>query len=333
MDIIAIGRTKNLYNAIRSVVELGHNVTAIITAQAAPEYDVKEKDFSELAERIGCPFYDLSQQTFSIDEILASIGEADIGISVNWIRIFTQEVIDRFRIGILNAHFGDLPKHRGNACLNWAMIAGENEAVLSVHLVEGEKLDCGRIVCQDRMPLEEETTVGDVVNWSNKAAPQLFSSSIQLLAEDPEYTLKYAPCDDSEGYRCYPRTPDDSYIDWTSSAVEIDRLVKASSSPFRGAYTYISEDGALKRLYILKSKIVSHDTNHLGAPGRVLMNDKETGCTHVMCGRGVLEVSQCQIDDGKAFSPGRYFRSIRIKFGVRVEDYLWERMRDGDPVD
>jgi len=329
MNIIGIGRTRSLYDAILAIEKKGHNVTAIITSEAAPEYDIKEHDFLKLAERIGCKFYDLSNKKQTLYEVLLSIEKADIGISANWVSIITKEILNRFRIGILNAHFGDLPNYRGNACPNWALLSGEDNVVLSVHLMEGEQLDCGSVIAQDSYPISNTTTIGDIYNWSRDTAPMLFSRAIELLDQDLHYQVKFAPCDDSDGFRCYPRTPEDSFIQWESSAVEIDRLIRASSQPFSGAYTYIVEDGLLKRLYILKSRVHLENTRDKGTPGRVLLNDKNSGRTLVMCGLGVLEISQCRIDNGNIFEPGKYFRSIRIKLGTRVEDYLWNKQREG----
>lgn len=328
MNIVAIGRTKNLYNAILDFVKNGHSIAAIITSKAAPEYSVNEHNFCELAKKLNCHFYDLSLNHNSLDNVLSNIKSADIGISVNWTRIITKKILTHFQIGILNAHFGDLPDYRGNACPNWAIISGDKKLVLSVHLMEGEQLDCGRVICQDTYFLGEMDSIGDVYEWSEKVIPKLFVDAVNRLNDDPEYCLKYAPCDGSKGFRCYPRTPDDSFINWSSSAVDIDRLVKASSHPFRGAYTYFIECGLLKRLYIHKSRVFSVKTSDLGVPGRILLNDKSTGCTHVMCKDGILEILQCQIDDGDIFAPGTYFRSIRTKFGVRIEDYMWEKMRE-----
>ncbi|WP_147822476.1 methionyl-tRNA formyltransferase [Salidesulfovibrio onnuriiensis] len=325
MNIVAIGRTRNLYDAILALKEKGHNITAIITSKAAPEYDINEHDFCDLAEKIGCEFQDLSHKEQILYETLSSMKEADMAISVNWVSVITTKIINRFRIGILNAHFGDLPNYRGNACPNWALLSGEKDVFLSVHLMEGGQLDCGRVIAQARQSITGTTTIGEIYNWSKETIPMLFCRSTELLEQDPHYQVKFASCDGSDGFRCYPRTPEDSFIQWEASAVEVDRLIRASSHPFSGAYTYIVEEGLLKRLYILKSRVHLENTNDKGAPGRVLLNDRDSGCTHVMCGQGVLEISQCRIDDGEIFEPGKYFRSIRIKFGKRIEDYIWEK--------
>ena len=70
----------------------------------------------------------------------------DIGLTANFPLIFDKKIIDTFAHGIINAHGGDLPRYRGNACQAWAILNGEKEIALSAHLVEAENVDCGRII-------------------------------------------------------------------------------------------------------------------------------------------------------------------------------------------
>lgn len=324
MRILALGRTRLLYDAVRAVAQAGHELAAIVTAPAPQEYGVTELDFADLAREMGCAFYNVRHPGQELSDVLSAVGGVDAGITVNWVGLLTQEVLGGFRLGMLNAHLGDLPRFRGNACPNWAILSGEGEVALCVHVVESGRLDCGRIISRARCSIREATTIGEVYAWSDREGPSLFVHALQRLAADPGYQLDYASPDAEEAFRCYPRTPDDSHIDWAKSAVALARLIRASSAPLHGAYTYIVEEGLLRRLYVLDACVVAEHTMDLAEPGRILRNDPQTGCTRVMCGTGVLEITRCRLDDGADFAPGRVFRSIRMKLGVCIADYLWE---------
>ena len=261
-------------------------------------------------------------------EVYESFRGADIGVSINWISIIPQPVLDLFSCGILNTHSGDLPAYRGNACPNWAIINGEERITLSCHLMEGGRLDCGRIIQQAHLPLTDRTCYADVLAWSRATIPGLVCASVDALANDPGHTQKYADVDGEQSFRCFPRRPEDSFLDWNDGVETVDRLVRASSEPLQGAYTFIVDDGTLKRLHILKGSIHAESTRDCAVPGQIMSIDRTTGCILVKCGDGVLNVESCRIDDGEVFSPATRFTSVRTRLGVRPEDYLWALNRN-----
>src|SRR5690242_5379814 len=113
MRIIIIGRTEILYDTAVLLAREGHEIVAIVTSNEAPEYKRTASDFEDLAKQYGVPFFKTAK--------VENVGKipADIGVSINYPEIISQSFIDRFRLGILNGHGGDLPRYRGNACHGW----------------------------------------------------------------------------------------------------------------------------------------------------------------------------------------------------------------------
>jgi methionyl-tRNA formyltransferase len=323
MNVAAIGRTQMLYDAILALTEAGHTVTAIITAPASPEYTRTEQDFVELGDRLDVPVFVTTR--LDSPEIVAALARTDLGISINWVSILKQKHLDIFKHGILNAHAGDIPKYRGNACPNWALLAGEKEIVLTVHRMVPDALDCGDIVVQERFPLTGESTIGDIYTWMEKQMPAAFVSAVEKMSADPTFKTRTADQADSNGFRCYPRVPEDGFVDWNCSVESIDALVRASSAPFSGAYCFMRYDNEIRKLVILKAHPVESHPADKAIPGQILKNDRDTGETHVQCGSGVLALSLCRFagDEGE-FRPGDHWRSIRMRLSVRPEDWLWE---------
>ena len=130
-----MGRTQILYETTKKLYEEGHQISCIITSKAEPEYSRTDKDFEQLAKKINIPF--VLTSTLNKAEIEILFKDLDAGVSVNWVSIIPQRHIDLFRLGILNAHLGDLPKYRGNAAANWAIINNEMKITNTIHFMEG----------------------------------------------------------------------------------------------------------------------------------------------------------------------------------------------------
>ena len=131
MRVLVIGRTEILYETA-ILLSKWHEVCGIITSRSVPEYSKKEEDFESLAKNIGCSFL----LTQSLDEKSNKFIEelkSDIGVSLNWVSVIKEDTLKLLPRGILNAHFADLPRFRGNAVVNWALIRGENKIPLTIH--------------------------------------------------------------------------------------------------------------------------------------------------------------------------------------------------------
>ena len=102
------------YLILYSNCSYGHEVCFIITAKEAPEYTKNIEDFKNLALKMNVPF-ETSPNIAKYEKLIKKT-KPEIGVSINYTKIIPQKIIDLFPLGILNAHGGDLPKYRGNAC-------------------------------------------------------------------------------------------------------------------------------------------------------------------------------------------------------------------------
>jgi methionyl-tRNA formyltransferase len=326
MNVAAIGRTQMLYDTVIALTKAGHVVTAIITAPAAPEYSRSERNFEELGAELGIPVFITTR--LDDPEIVAVLARTEIGVSVNWVSVLKQKHLDIFKYGILNAHAGDLPKYRGNACPNWAILAGESEIALTVHRMVPEELDCGDIIAQARFSLKTDSSIGDVYSWMQESTPALFAEAITKLQSDPTFRLAVADPTDPRGFRCYPRFPEDGYVDWSQSAEDIDALIRASGAPFAGAYCYMRYEGEVKKLMLLKSRVEKGSSLDRAVPGQVLKNVRISGESWIRCGSDIVALSLCRFEgESEEFRPGDRWRTIRLRLGVRPEDWLWENYK------
>ncbi len=128
---------------------------------------------------------------------------------------------------ILNCHIGDLPRYRGNATPNWAIINSEDKITLSIYFIEPHVIDAGRIVAQSELSITEDTTIAEVYTWLEEQTPITLVAALGRLQRDPKSTLKYANPNSEESFRCYPRRPEDDLIDWHQSVKNTHNLIRA----------------------------------------------------------------------------------------------------------
>jgi len=221
---------------MQPLLDLGHKISFIVTSKAAPEYRITHEDFQEFANKKEIPFlYHPKVYAESIIQLTKG-KKTDICISVNYSGVIEQEVIELFPLGVLNAHGGDLPRYRGNACQAWAIINGEDRIGLCIHQMIGGELDSGPIIEREYMPIDINTRIGEVYEWLDGRIPVLMCSAVKKLSKIPNYLLEIQSIDSKNALRCYPRMPQDGKIDWSKNAEAVLRLVNASSEPFAGAF-------------------------------------------------------------------------------------------------
>ena len=153
-NIIAIGRSRYLFDGIKFLVSKGFIFKAIVTDEAYDEYDIKATDFEILAKEINAVFIKTSNVN---NEELINIIESNnvkIAISANWKYVISEKFRSLFECGILNFHLGNLPDYKGNATVNWTIINGENFIYGNIHKMENE-LDSGNIIARKKIEIKK----------------------------------------------------------------------------------------------------------------------------------------------------------------------------------
>ena len=285
MRVAIIGRTGILFNCIQYLLNTGHTIPLIITSKAAPDYSVKETDFQKIANEIGARYIFTPRiNDKSIIDNIKSLGEIDVAISINYTGVISSDIINLFTYGILNAHGGNLPRYRGNACQAWAIINGENEIGLCIHKMIGGELDSGDILEKRIYPIGINTRIGEVYEWFEKDVPELMMSSLNKLAFDRDFCPEVQSNNPEDILRCYPRLPEDGKIEWNLSAVQILRLINASSEPYSGAFTYYSKF----KIIIWRASLFDFHEKYLAVPGQIAFINKQFNSNAASASAGLL---------------------------------------------
>jgi len=284
MRIGIIGRTGVLLKSAEALREAGHELAFVATCKAESFYDKNEIDFQNYASRLNIPFFNTLDLESKIDGISAL--KADICISINWLKIIDKSFLSIFPLGILNAHAGDLPRYKGNAAANWAILNFEQEVALTIHKMV-EELDSGPYLLKEFLDINENTYISDVYNWLESTIPKKFVEALDVIK-----TKGFIEQDQSvKTLRTYPRKPSDSKIEWGWDKEVILAIIRASSHPFDGAFCFVNDTDL--KLKIFRASEFNVDFDFSAVPGQICF--KFGNLPVVATRNGLIAIEECLI--------------------------------------
>lgn len=290
MELVAIGRSSLLFDSIKLLAQEGHSFSLIVTEAENPEHSVSLSDFEKLAITLNADFVCTKRISEINWEKYCGITGL-FGITVNWRFIIPEEILLKFD-WLINLHIGNLPDYKGNATLNWAILNGENFIYSNIHKVQKE-LDAGDIIAKQKIDITSNTKVGDILDASIKGAPKLFLDAVCKLEKDPTYYLEK---NGVEGYRCFPRNREDGRINWDDSALNIDRLIRASSKPYPGAFCYYQGE----EIKVFSSEVVNQNLKVYAQPGQII--EKTAKELIVKTGEGAVKLWSFEDCNGRGIT-------------------------------
>lgn len=162
--------------------------------------------------------------------------EIDCMLLIGWSQIANQKVLECFDEGLIGAHPTLLPKGRGRASIPWAIIKGLNETGVTFFRID-EGVDTGDIVAQERIPIDQVETATSLYSKVELAHRTLCVQVVNALKAG---SLEAKAQDETQATIWPGRTPDDGVLTTDMSVVEVDRLVRATTSPYPGAFIDLS---------------------------------------------------------------------------------------------
>ena len=201
------------------------------------------------------------------------------------------------RYGTINVHGSLLPRYRGAAPIQWAVINGETKTGITTMLTDSG-LDTGDMLLKSEIEIHDDMTAGELHDRMSLLGADTLIQTIKKLEEG---TLKPVPQDDSQATLAPRITKETGKIDWSSNARDIHNLIRGTT-PWPGAYTFLEG----KRVRIWRSAVLdlAGDTGDQAFPGTIIGLDQES--MRVSTGKGVLEVFEIQVESGKRMTPYQY---------------------------
>lgn len=264
MRVAIIGRSRSLLRAAEAIYERGHKIPIVWTCRSEPNYAAKESDFERFAARIGAQFMNTSDIGGQFGFRLLTGMKCDVAVSVNWRTLLPASVLELFPHGVMNLHAGDLPRYRGNACPNWAILSGEDKIGICVHTMSAG-LDAGDVLNRKHFPLADDTYIADVYDWIDQIGPKMLADTVDAMS-DGSVQREPQSTDQKLWLRAYPRRPEDSRLDWKSTTTDIMRMIRASSKPFDGAFCFLE---GKEQITIWRAEPTKHLGEFRAVPGQV----------------------------------------------------------------
>lgn len=308
MKVIFMGTPDFSVGTLAALVEAGHEVVLAVTQPDKPKGRGKEMQYTpvkEYALEKGIPVYqpEKVRRPECIEELKKY--QADVCVVIAFGQILPKEILEMTPYGCINVHASLLPKYRGAAPIQWAIINGESiSGVTTMQMDEG--LDTGDMLEKAEVPLGEKITGGELHDLLAEAGAKL---CVQTLEKLEKGELK--PEKQGETPIAYARMLDKKLgnIDWTRPAVEIERLIRGLN-PWPSAYTTWNE----KTMKIWDADVV--DEEKTAEPGTIIEVTKQT--FSVQTGEGALRINELQIPGKKKMSADAFLRGYQVKTGEKL---------------
>jgi methionyl-tRNA formyltransferase len=282
----------------------GERVTAVFTHTDDPREPVWFESVAALARQAGIPVYaPLTPNTPEMLGMLRAL-EPDLFVSVYYRRLLSPEALALPSIAAVNLHGSLLPKYRGRAPLNWAIVNGERETGVTLHHMAPEA-DAGDIIAQAAVPVGPDDTAFVVYQRMIGAAEALLAGTYPLIVAG---TAPRRPQDHRAATVFGARRPEDGRIEWAWSAPQIHNLVRAVTHPYPGAFT--ASKG--RRLFVWETRLADA-TGGNGAPG-IIQLVRDDGFV-VKAGVGRLLVRSVQAEGGREVAAPAFLEQAGLRPG------------------
>ncbi len=307
LRLIFMGTPEFAVPTLRALAAGGHDIAAVYTRAPKPAgrgMAMQPSPVEIEARRLGLPV--LTPRTLRDEAALAEFRahRADAACVVAYGLILPQAILDAVPRGCFNLHASLLPRWRGAAPINRAVMAGDRESGVMVMRMEAG-LDTGAVAMTARLPIGENMTAGDLHDALAPLGAELMARAMGALEEG---AITLVPQPDAGVTYAAKIEKSETRIDWSRGAREVHDHCRGLS-PFPGAWFEWKGEGAPVRVKVLRTERAPGS----GAPGTVL-DDRLT----IACGDGAVRIVELQRAGRQAMSAEEFLRGTLLRAGERV---------------
>ncbi|GBD93794.1 methionyl-tRNA formyltransferase [bacterium BMS3Abin05] len=306
MKIVFMGTPDFAIPTLEALLESSHLVAGVVTRQDKPKGRGRKllpSPVKAAAEKYGLPV--LQPESLKSRAFLERLSEwgADVFVVVAFL-ILPPEVFKLPPKGTINLHASLLPKYRGAAPIQWALINGENETGVTTFFID-EHVDTGNILLQEKVKIYPEDTAEVLRERLAYLGGKVMVRTLDLLERGELEPKPQA----GEATRAPKIRKEDCEINWSQPAGKIVNLIRGVS-PVPGAFTYFR--GKIFKIH--RAKVSEHHTHAKGLPGEIVYVHSKKGLI-VRSGEGTIELIEVQPAGGKRMSALDFLRGHRIQKG------------------
>ena len=307
MRVVFMGTPDFSVPTLAALKEAGHEVAAVVTQPDKPKgrgHEVLFTPVKEKALEYGIPVY--QPRRVRDPEVLEWFRQLalDAIVVVAFGQILPKEILELPKYGCINVHASLLPKYRGAAPIQWAVINGEKTTGITIMRMD-EGLDTGDMIAREEIELAPDETGGSLFDkLSGMGGPLLLKTLEDLEAGRARFTPQ-------TGETCYASMlkKEMGEIAWEQPAQVIERLIRGLS-PWPSAYTYLGQ----KTLKIWAAEAMPAAGSPLGAPGEIIYVGKDR--IWIQTGDGILAVRELQLEGKKRMTTDAFLRGYPVECGT-----------------
>ncbi len=307
MRIVFMGTPDFSVGTLEAILAAGHQVAAVVTQPDKPKGRGKALQATPVKEAAlahGLTVYQPRKvREDSFLEELKKINP-DVIVVVAFGQIIPRTILELPKFGCINVHASLLPKYRGAAPIQWAVIDGEEVSGVTVMRMDAG-LDTGDMLSKVEVPLAEDETGGSLFDKLSEAGARQLVQTLDRL-EDGTVQPEKQPEESPTGY-ARMITKADGLIDWTKDAKSIERLIRGLN-PWPSAFTRLEG----KNLKIWKAAVQEQDSGL--APGTVISAGREG--LSVQTGQGRLNILELQLEGKKRMEADAFLRGCTLETGA-----------------
>ncbi|MBZ9764143.1 methionyl-tRNA formyltransferase [Mesorhizobium sp. CA8] len=308
LRVIFMGTPDFSVPTLRAIAEAGHEIAAVYTqpprAAGRRGLELTPSPVQRDAERLELEMRTPTSLKSEAEQQAFAALKADVAVVVAYGLLLPKAVLDAPRLGCLNGHASLLPRWRGAAPIQRAIMAGDTETGMMVMKME-EGLDTGPVAMVEKCAIGPDMTAGEL---HDRLMVQGASLMVEALAQLGINCLTFTP-QAAEGVT-YAQKIDKSEtrVDWTRPSGEVHNHIRGLS-PFPGAWCEVEIGGRMERLKLLRSTL----SDGAGESGGIL-DDRLT----VACGSGAVRLVEVQRAGGRPAAAQEFLRGAKIAKGMKL---------------
>jgi methionyl-tRNA formyltransferase len=306
LRVVFMGTPDFALPTLIEIVGRGHEVAAVYTRPPKPGgrrgLDLMPSPVEREARLFGLSVLTPASLRSAEAEMAMRAHGADLAVVVAYGLILPKPILDAFPLGAFNLHASLLPRWRGAAPINRAIMAGDAETGVMVMKME-EGLDTGPIAMAERVPIDPDATAGDL---HDRLAPLGADLMVRALGALERGSLTLTPQPEADATYAPKIDKNETRIDWERPWRETHNHIRGLS-PFPGAWSEIAGEGA--RIKLLRTTRGEGS----GVPGTVL-DDQLT----VACGEGAVRILELQRAGRQVMKAHDFLRGTRVALGTRL---------------
>lgn len=307
MKIIFMGTPDFAIPSLSLLLENSYDIAAVITAPDKPQGRGQTLAYSAVKQfALQKDLKVLQPESLKDKNFIAELKElnADLFVIVAF-RILPPEVFTIPKLGSFNLHASLLPKYRGAAPINWAIINGEKETGVTTFFLQ-EKVDTGNIILQARLPIKEDETAGELHDRLAEIGAEIVLHTVHLIKigkANPK------PQDNTQATPAPKIFKEHCKIDWNNNAMQIHNFVRGLS-PVPCAFTFLN--GKILKIYKTLTENVLTDK----PAGVIIDADKKLV---VAAKDGIVQILELQLEGKRRLNAEEFLRGFKINEGDKFE--------------